>query len=66
MDLRFPINEAFMEGVKGDQREHPYAIGLKSGIEASLSEFVCEELCVSKEWCKSVMEDKARNSRIWL
>ena len=50
-----------MEGVRIDQEEHPYVVGLKSGIEASFSEFVCEELCVSKECCKSIMEDKAGN-----
>ena len=46
MDLPWPINEAFMEGVRGDQEEHPYAIGLKSGIEEKLREFVCKRaLC---------------------
>ena len=46
---------------KRDQREHSYAVGFKYGIEASLSDFVCEELCVSKECYKSIMEDKASN-----
>ena len=47
--------------MRGDQREHPYALGLKSGIEASFSDFVCEEICVSKECCKSIVEDKVGN-----
>ena len=42
MDLFWPINEAFMEGVKERPREHPYVVGLKSGIEASVSGFFCE------------------------
>ena len=29
----WPIKESFMDHVRGDQEEHPYAIGLKSGIE---------------------------------
>ena len=48
-----------MEGVGRDQREHPYVVGLKYGIvEASVSEFVCEETCVSDKCCKSIVEDK--------
>ena len=61
VDLFWPINESFMEGVRGDQRKHPYAVGLKYDIDASLSEFVCEELSVSEEFCKSIVEDKAGN-----
>ena len=47
-----------MEGVRRDQREHPYVVWLNSGIEASLSELVCEEICVNKECCKSIVEEK--------
>ena len=50
-----------MEGVRRYQREHPYIVGLKSCIEESLSELVCEDLCVNKECCKSIMEDKPSN-----
>ena len=67
MILPWPIKESFMEHVKGDQEEHPYVVGLKYGIEAKLSEFVCKELCVSVEFgvlwvcCKTIVEDKADN-----
>ena len=40
MSLPWPIKERFMDQVKGDQEEHPYAVGLKFGIEANLSECV--------------------------
>ena len=36
--LPWPIKEGFMDHVKGDQEEHPYAVGLKYGIEEKLSE----------------------------
>ena len=46
MDLPWPIKEAFMEVVRRDQEEHPYDVGLKSGIEAKFSDFVCKRaLC---------------------
>ena len=45
----------------GDQEEHPYLVGLKSGIQEKLSEFVCKEICVSEKCCKSIVEDKAVN-----
>ena len=38
MSLPWPIKEAFMDYVKRDQGEHPYVVGLKSGIEEKLSE----------------------------
>ena len=42
----WPINEAFMEGVRGRPIEHPYVVGLKLGIEETVSEFACErDLC---------------------
>ena len=47
--------------MRGGQRKHPYAIGLRSGLEASLSESMCEELVVSEDCCKSIVEDKAVN-----
>ena len=50
-----------MEGVRRDQEEHPYVVGLKYGIEERLSEFVCKEICVSEECCKTIVEDKASN-----
>ena len=36
----WPIKESFMYHAKGNQEEHPYAIGLKSSIEETLSECV--------------------------
>ena len=42
MSLPWPIQVGFMDYVKGDQGKHPYAVGLKSGIEEKLSEF-CEK-----------------------
>ena len=42
MSLPWHIKEGFMEFVKGDQGEHPYAIGLNSNIEEKLSEY-CEQ-----------------------
>ena len=50
-----------MEGEGEDQRKHRNVVGLKSGLEASLSESMCEELVVSEEYCKSIVEDKASN-----
>ena len=47
--------------MRGFQRKHPYVVGLRSGLEASLSESMCEELVVSEDCCKSIVEDKARN-----
>ena len=40
MSPPWPMKESFMDYVKGDQEEHPYAIGLKSSIEETLSECV--------------------------
>ena len=48
MSLPWTIQEGFMDYVKRYQEEHPYVVGLKSGIEEKLSEFVCKELCVSE------------------
>ena len=45
MSLSWLIKEAFMDYVRRDQEERPYAVELKSGIEARLSEFVCKEIC---------------------
>ena len=39
MSLPWPIKEGFMGHMKRDQGEHPYVVGLKSGIDAKLSEF---------------------------
>ena len=47
--------------MRGGQRKHPYAVGLGSGLDESLSESMCEELVVSVECCKSIVEDKAIN-----
>ena len=53
-----------------EPREHPYAVGLKSGIEVTLSEFVCKEICVSVECCECVViplwKTKMETSRLWL
>ena len=43
------------------QRKHPYVFGLRSGLEASLSESMCEEIVVSEECCKSIVEYKDGN-----
>ena len=43
------------------QTKHPYVVGLRSGLEASLSESMCEELVMSEECSKSIVEDKAGN-----
>ena len=50
-----------MDFMRRDQEEHPFAVGLKYGIEEKLSEFVCKELCMSVECCKTIVEDKAGN-----
>ena len=50
-----------MEGVRGDQRNHPYTVGMRSGLEASFSESMCEEIVVSEEYCKSIVEEKDGN-----
>ena len=55
MGFPWPIKEAFMNYVEGDQQQHPYVVGLKFGIEVKLSEFVCKELCVSVECCEFVV-----------
>ena len=47
--------------MRGGQRKHPYAVGLRFGLEVSLSEPMFEELVVSEECCKSIVEDKAGN-----
>ena len=47
--------------MRGGQRKHLYDVGLRSSVEASLSEFMCEELVVSEECCKSIVENKAGN-----
>ena len=44
--------------MNGGQRNHPYIVGQRSGLEASLSESMYEELVVSEECCKSIVEDK--------
>ena len=44
--------------MRGRQRKNPYAIGLRSSLEASLSESMCEELVMSADCCKSIVEDK--------
>ena len=49
MGFPCPIKEAFIEYVRGDEEEHPYAVGLKSGIEEKLSEFVCKYISVKVE-----------------
>ena len=47
--------------MRGDQRKHPYGVGLRSSLEASLSESMCEELVVSEECCNSIVEEKDDN-----
>ena len=47
--------------MRGGQRKHPYAVGLIFGLEESLSESMCEEIVVTLECCKSIMEDKDGN-----
>ena len=47
--------------MRGGQIKHPYAIGLRFGLEASLSNSMCVEIDVSEECCKSIVEDKAGN-----
>ena len=48
-----------MEEVRGGQRKHPYVVSLRSGLEESLSVSMCEELVVSEECCKFIVEEKA-------
>ena len=43
------------------QTKHPYVIGLIFGLEATLSESMCEEIVVSEEFCKCIVEDKYDN-----
>ena len=50
-----------MEGVRGYQRKHPYVVGLRSGLESSLSKSMCEDIFVSEECCKSIVEEKDGN-----
>ena len=40
----WPINESYVDHVKDRPREHPYAIGLKSGIGGKEREFVSKRL----------------------
>ena len=47
--------------MRGYQRKHPYAVGLRSGLEEILSESMGEDIVVSEEYCKSIVEDKASN-----
>ena len=47
--------------MRGGQRKHHYVVGLRSGVEASLSESMCEEIVVSEECCNSIMEDRDGN-----
>ena len=64
MILPWPIKEAFVDYVRGDQQEHPYVVGLRFGIEEKLSEFACKELYVSVECyecCKTIVESKYVN-----
>ena len=44
MSLTWPIKEGFMDYVRGDQGENPYVVGLKSAVEANLSECCKKEL----------------------
>ena len=59
-----------MDYVRRDQEEYPYVIGLKFGIEAKLSEFVCKDICVSVECGEFVVrplwKTKLETSRLWL
>ena len=70
MGFPWPIKEAFMNYVEGDQEQHPYVVGLKSSIEAKKSEFVCKELCVSVECHECVVrplwKTNIETSRLWL
>ena len=47
--------------MRGVQRNHPYVVGQRSGLEAILSEPMHEELVVSEECCKSIVEEKDEN-----
>ena len=49
-----------MKGVRGNQTQDPYAIGLKSGIEETLSDFVCKDIFVSDECCDCVKDHFGR------
>ena len=48
---------------EGGQRKHFYAIGLRSSLEASLNESMCEEIVVSEKCCKSIVKYKADNMK---
>ena len=53
--------------MRGVQRKHPYAVGLRSGLEVRSSELMCEEIVVSVKDCRSVVEDKSSNIKaLWL
>ena len=47
--------------MKEGQIKHHFPIGLRFGLEASLSESMCEEIVVSEECCKSIVKDKGGN-----
>ena len=47
--------------MRGGQRKHPYVIGLRSGLEVSLSDSMCEDLVVSEKCCKSIVKEKDGN-----
>ena len=46
---------------EGGLRKHPYVVGMRSGLQASLSESICKDIVVSEECCKSIVEDKYNN-----
>ena len=47
LSFPWPIKGGFMDHVKGDQEEHPYVVGLKSGIEENMRE-CCEKIvCIA-------------------
>ena len=64
MSIPWPIKEGFMDYVRRDKGEHPYVVGLKSSIEAKLSE-CCEKIALC-ECVKYLVETKLLTSRLWL
>ena len=65
----YPINESFMDHVRGDKEEHPYAFGLKSSIEENLRECCEKRVCITGGLCecvKDLVEINLSTSRIWL
>ena len=69
MSLPWTIKESFMDYVRRDQEEHPYVVGLNSGIDAKLKECCEQRDCVSGELCdcvKDLVETKLLTSRLWL